>query len=198
MKSSHVCCLMHQSQAPSFRSSWWKLRRPSTDQRLLAQAGSPAKVAERGDQSKGGVNNTMYVCMDGWMHECMDVCMYVRTYIRMYVWLSACLPGCLSGFHACMHPWTHVCMYMHVSVYAFMHVCMHAWMHAYGCTQITILSCLNPLKYLKITTSVGSIHLSHVINGPPLGTYPTIPSTLSSLRPPDPVGNGGAREKGRQ
>ena len=142
-------------------------------------------------------------------YVCMIVCLFLCLCVCMYAWLSACLPACLSVWRrACTHvacmsvllPHMHGCMFayicsicsicsicmyrcMDVCVYACMTVCMYACMIMYVCmdvTQITI--CL--VRFQKITASVAWIHLCQVINGP--RTYPTLPSTLSSLRPPEP------------
>ena len=118
----------------------------------------------------------MHVCMYACMHACMDatmhdVCMYawkhVCTCACMHVWMYGCMRVCL---YACVHACMHGCIMrtcMDACMHACMDACMHVWSCMHGCdTNHHIVL----FKSLKITTSVGSIHLSHVINGPPLGT----------------------------
>ena len=110
----------------------------------------------------------MPVCMHAWMQRCM---MYACMHGSMYAHVHVCMCGCMDVcVYACMPVCMHACMHascVHAWMHACMDACMHVWSCMHGCdTNHHIVL----FKSLKITTSVGSIHLSHVINGPPLGT----------------------------
>ena len=114
----------------------------------------------------------MPVCMHAWMQRCM---MYACMHGSMYAHVHVCMCGCMDVcVYACMPVCMHACMHgcimrtcMDACMHACMDACMHVWSCMHGCdTNHHIVL----FKSLKITTSVGSIHLSHVINGPPLGT----------------------------